>query len=188
MNKVLIFLFLLAIVFSCKEESPKPKPKAYLALNYEEPSYDTLNINCAYQFLKNKNAHVTPSKSNRNCWININYANQKAQLYITYNSIDQNLKELLVDAQKLPLEHSIKADEIEANVFEDVNKRTFGTLYEIKGDAASQAQFYLTDSINHFLTGSLYFDATPNYDSVLPAAEYIKNDLRKIMESIAWKK
>ncbi|UPF11771.1 gliding motility lipoprotein GldD, partial [Flavobacterium psychrophilum] len=31
------------------------------------------------------------------------------------------------------------------------------------------------------------FYAKPNYDSVLPAADYIKNDLRILMESLKWK-
>ena len=60
-------------------------------------------------------------------------------------------------------------------------------LYEIGGNAASQSQFYLTDSIRHFVTGSLYFYAKPNYDSILPASEYLKNDIKHIMESLKWK-
>ncbi len=187
MLKNIIFLIVFSLFFSCKKEPIQPKPSAYLALNYEKATYQIADLDCPYKFLMNQKAIIEPSKNNRDCWININYPNTKATVFITYNIIDNNSEELLKDAQKLPLQHSVKADEIEANIFEDLNKRTFGTLYEIKGDAASQAQFYLTDSINHFLTGSLYFDAKPNYDSVLPAAEYIKNDLRKIMESLEWK-
>jgi gliding motility-associated lipoprotein GldD len=60
-------------------------------------------------------------------------------------------------------------------------------LYEIGGDAASQSQFYLTDSINHFISGSLYFYAKPNYDSIYPASEYLKRDIKRLMESLKWK-
>ena len=60
-------------------------------------------------------------------------------------------------------------------------------LYEVKGNVASLAQFYVTDSVNHFLTGSLYFYAKPNYDSILPAAHYLKKDIKHIMESLHWK-
>jgi len=38
------------------------------------------------------------------------------------------------------------------------------------------------------VTGSLYFYAKPNYDSILPAAMYLQNDIRRIMESLRWKK
>ena len=60
-------------------------------------------------------------------------------------------------------------------------------FYEVVGNAASQAQFYVTDSTQHFLSGSLYFYVKPNYDSILPATEYVKNDIRKIMETLQWK-
>ena len=60
-------------------------------------------------------------------------------------------------------------------------------FYEVLGDAASQAQFYVTDSTQHFVTGSLYFRAKPNYDSIYPAAIYLQKDIRKIMESLRWR-
>ena len=60
-------------------------------------------------------------------------------------------------------------------------------FYEVGGNAASQSQFYVTDSTKHFLAGSVYFYAKPNFDSILPAAEYIKNDMRSILESMKWK-
>ena len=60
-------------------------------------------------------------------------------------------------------------------------------FYEITGNAASQSQFYVTDSTEHFLTGSLYFYAKPNYDSIYPAAIYLQQDIRQIMESLEWK-
>lgn len=188
MNKNLFLLIVISLFFSCTEDPTQPKPKAYLSLTYEEASYTLFNEDCPYQFLMNDEAIVHPSKNNRECWVNIKYPNKKATIFITYNKIDNNLEELLKDAQKLPLQHSVKADEIEASLFENKHKKTFGTLYEVKGDAASQAQFYTTDSLSHFLTGAIYFDAKPNYDSILPAAEYIKNDIRKLMESLEWVK
>ena len=60
-------------------------------------------------------------------------------------------------------------------------------FYEVTGNAASQAQFYVTDSTSHFVTGSLYFYAKPNYDSIYPAANYLEKDIRRIMESMEWK-
>ena len=91
------------------------------------------------------------------------------------------------DAQNLTQKHTIKADEISSNFFENKEEKVYGMLYEIGGDAASQSQFYVTDSINHFVRGSLYFYTKPNYDSIYPAAEYLKKDIKRIMESIEWK-
>ena len=89
--------------------------------------------------------------------------------------------------QSLTQKHTMKADEIESVLFENAENNVFGMFYAVGGNAASQSQFYVTDSINHFLTGSLYFYAKPNYDSILPAAAYLKNDIKHLMESVEWK-
>ena len=60
-------------------------------------------------------------------------------------------------------------------------------FYMINGDAATQSQFYVTDSINHFISGALYFESKPNFDSIYPAVVYLRNDIRRIMETIDWK-
>ncbi len=71
-------------------------------------------------------------------------------------------------------------------VYENAASKVYGMYYEVNGDAASQAQFYVTDSTNHFLVGSLYFYAKPNYDSIYPAAKYLQKDIKRLMESITW--
>jgi gliding motility-associated lipoprotein GldD len=60
-------------------------------------------------------------------------------------------------------------------------------LYNIKGNTASSVQFYLTDSVNHFLRGSLYFDVKPNKDSLAPVINFIRGDIEHFMESFSWK-
>jgi len=60
-------------------------------------------------------------------------------------------------------------------------------LFRVVGEAASQVQFFLTDSTKHFLVGSLYFYTRPNYDSIMPAARFIEQDMVKLMESLSWK-
>ncbi len=81
----------------------------------------------------------------------------------------------------------VKADNILEQRFVNEDTGVYGMFYEVKGNAASQAQFYATDSIRHFVTGALYFYAKPNYDSIYPAAIYLQNDVRRIMESLKWK-
>ena len=46
---------------------------------------------------------------------------------------------------------------------------------------------FLTDSTKHFLVGSLYFYSRPNYDSLLPALDYIEKDVVHLMETLSWK-
>ena len=59
-------------------------------------------------------------------------------------------------------------------------------FYMINGNAATQAEFYVTDSIRHFITGALYFEAKPNFDSIYPAVVYLRNDMRVLMETLQW--
>ena len=185
--KQLIFIALFGTLISCADEV-QPKPDAYLALEYPKAKYsDYAGDNCPYSFEKNTMAAVTPSRAGNECWMNLEYKDLKGTIFITYQEVQNNLDSLLTDAQKLPLRHTIKADAIEGSVYTNKFHRTYGMFYQISGDAASQAQFYLTDSLNHFLTGSVYFEAQPNFDSILPAAEYLKKDIRHLMETVKWK-
>jgi gliding motility-associated lipoprotein GldD len=50
-------------------------------------------------------------------------------------------------------------------------KKVYGMFYQVDGNAATNSQFYATDSTKHFVTGSVYFMQP---DSIMPAASYIK--------------
>ena len=138
----------------------------------------------AYSFESNTLARVTDQKS---ASLTLDYPTLKGAIYLTYKPVEDNLVQLLSDAQKLSYEHVVKADNIMEQKYIDEAGKVFGMFYEVKGDAASQSQFYVTDSTRHFVTGSLYFYAKPNYDSILPAAVYMQNDIRRLMESLRWK-
>jgi len=191
------FLFLaiiLIIITSCTEYS-KPKPKAFLALEYPEAIYKTEDITkMPFTFDRNtlgKNLKTKTLKGKTTSYgINIEYPILKGTIYITYKAIDKEKKLLntyLKNAENFTQEHTQKADAIEEFVYENPERNVYGMFYDVGGNAASQSQFYVTDSINHFITGSLYFFAKPNYDSILPAANYLQKDIRRIMESLKWK-
>lgn len=182
-GKFLILFFW--ILISCADD-PQPKPKAYLALEYPEAEYELFDNNCPFIFEKNKWANAERPRGSGNCWLNLNYDLLDGTIFITYQQVDNNLDSLLADAQKLPLQHTIKADAIEGDIYTNPYHDTYGMFYEVSGNAASQAQFYLTDSVDHFLTGSVYFNTQPNFDSILPAAAYLKKDIRHLMETVKW--
>ena len=75
---------------------------------------------------------------------------------------------------------------ISEEVFENKDKDVFGILYDYDGLTATAAQFYLTDSINHFFRGALYFNTEIN-DSILPINNFLKEDLRIFIESFSWR-
>ncbi len=174
---------MLLLLNSCGQDVTV-KPKAMLHLQYPEPVYKLIDLGCPYSFEINYLATVTKKQ---NCWINLDYPNMKATLHLTYREVNNNLDSLLFDAQKLTYDHTIKASVIDDLAYEDSIKKVYGMYYEIGGNAATPSQFFVTDTTNHFITGSLYFNAKPNYDSILPAIFYLRNDVRHLMESIRWK-
>lgn len=193
MMKYFSFLLLILCCFSC-DENHVPKPKAELRLEYPRAKYVDANLDLLFAFEKNLLAKKVLSKklnaTTESYGINLEYPALKGTIFLTYKAIDKdekNLKAFLRDAQKFTLEHTKKADEIPAYPFEDSKRKVYGMLSEVKGNVASPAQFYVTDSVNHFLTGSLYFHAKPNYDSILPAANYLQKDIKRIMETLTWK-
>ncbi|MGB5189788.1 gliding motility lipoprotein GldD [Robiginitalea sp.] len=183
-NSICVLLACMAFgIMGCKDE-PVPKPGAMLRLEYPEQNYSRLASDCPFAF--DYNLLAKPEFQN-GCNLVLDYKEMKGSIYVSYKPVEDNLKELLSDAQKLSYEHVVKADNILEQPFMNGQDRVFGMFYEVKGDAASQSQFYVTDSTNHFVTGSLYFYAKPNYDSILPAAVYLQQDIRRIVESIRWK-
>ncbi len=182
LNRFLLIAFSF-LMFSCGDDST-PKPNCQLTLEYPDATYDKLASKCNFEFDVNKLSKVSIKDD---CGLEINYPKMKATLYLTYKPVNNNIEKLLRDAQKLTYEHVIKADDILEQPFVNTDSKVYGMFYEVGGNAATNVQFYATDSTKNFITGSLYFYAKPNFDSILPAADYIKADVRKIMETIKWK-
>jgi len=178
------FLLLASFFWGCQSKAPLPKPRAQLSLSYASPHYTWLNSPCNFTFEYNKLATIN---INDKCWVTINYPQLNASIDITYKPVKNNLKLLLQDAEKLTYSHAIKADEITNQPYINPNKKVYATLYNVTGNAASQIQFHATDSTQHFLTGAIYFNATPNYDSIYPAVNYLEIEVKHILESLSWK-
>jgi hypothetical protein len=131
------------------------------------------------------NEFARPEAKER-CALNLDYPFMGATVYLTYQGVNGDLTQLLSDAQKLTYDHTIKATEILEQPRVDPQHEVYGMYYQIDGPAASHAQFYLTDSTRHFLTGALYFNTKPNFDSLYPAIHYVRKDIRRIMETLRW--
>jgi gliding motility-associated lipoprotein GldD len=188
--RYLVLLLILVVCSSCKDE-PVPKPGAFLRLDYPIPEYITAKTELPFTFEKNKLSDsigaIKVSNNGKTRGIDLVYPKLKGTIYLTYKTVNSdNLKLFLTDAQNITQKHTIKADEIIEQPYINEDQKVFGMFYEVGGNAASQSQFYVTDSVSHFVTGALYFYAKPNYDSILPAAHYLRNDIKHIMETIKW--
>ena len=178
----ILFITLISVL-SCKDEV-LPKPASYLRLDYPEAKYVSFENQCPFAFEMNSEAII---KGEKDCGFTILYPKMKATIYLTYKPVNNNINKLLRDAQKLTYEHVIKADDILEQPFLNPTKKVYGMFYQVDGNAATNSQFYVTDSIKHFITGSVYFYAKPNFDSIMPAASYVRNDMQRLMETLKWK-
>ena len=183
MKKITLILIIAVLCFSCGEES-LPKPKSYLKLQYPIATYKKVTSDCPFTFEASTIANV---EVKNNCWAKIEYPNLKATIHITYRKVDNNLNDILKEVEKLTFEHTIKADVISDMPYDDVKKHVYAKLYNIEGNVATNIQFRATDSLNHVLSGALYFYVKPNYDSIVPAIKYIEKDMIKLVETLVWK-
>ena len=191
MKNFILFLIVIGCV-ACGSE-PTPKPREFLRLDYPQPNYVEFGASLPFSFEKNELAEdvkdIKVAGDNSTIGINVTYPSLKGTIYLTYKKVVAgNVEPYLIDAQNMTQKHTQKADAITEQPYINNKDKVYGMFYEVGGNAASQSQFYATDSTNHFVTGSLYFYAKPNYDSLLPAANYLKRDIQHLMESIKWKK
>lgn len=181
--KIMVLLFVFVVFLGSCEDQPIPKPKAQMRLEYPQGASSPLETE---NFSFDYNELATPKLDSETAF-SLEYPDMKGAIFLSYKKIDGNLEKLIVDAKRLSYEHAVKADNIVEQPYVNPDKQVYGFLFEVQGNAASQSQFFVTDSTEHFLTGSVYFYVKPNYDSILPAAAYLQNDIRRIIETLEWK-
>ena len=180
---VVLFVFFMMLFSNCKNDV-LPKPSSYLRLDYPEAKYVNFENQCPFTFQMNSEAII---KGEKECGFTISYPKMKATIYITYKPVNKNIDKLLRDAQKLTYSHVIKADNILEQPYVNTGKKVYGMFYQVNGNAATNAQFYATDSTKNFIDCAVYFYAKPNFDSIMPATSYIKNDMQHLLETLKWK-
>ncbi|CAM2813563.1 gliding motility lipoprotein GldD [Flavobacterium frigoris] len=181
---IVVIVFMGLFLFSSCKDDVLPKPSSYLRLDYPVATYANFENECPFTFEMNSEAVI---KGEKDCGFTITYPKMKATIYLTYKPVNNNINTLLRDAQKLTYEHVIKADDILEQPYMNPAKKVYGMFYQVDGNAATNSQFYATDSTKHFVTGSVYFYAKPNFDSIMPAASYVKNDMQRLLETLKWK-
>ena len=190
MNKLLLILIITVFTISCKQEYT-PKPRGYFRIDLPEKEYKKSPSILPYSFEVPTNSLIVRNKKSEKgiYWINIEYPQYKATIYLTYDDINKqnSVDKLIDDSRTFVYKHTIKADAIIENLYVNSDKKVYGIKYDIKGNAASNIQFFLTDSTKHFLRGALYFNVTPNKDSLAPVIKYIDTDIIHLIETLEWK-
>lgn len=187
---ITIFIFVQA---TCNDNYT-PKPIAYHKIDFPEKDYQPSEIkHCPFSFeyptytTIEKDSVFFNEKVENPCWMDIKFNNFKGVLHLSYKEIEQatDFAKYVDDAHKLTFKHTVKAESIDEYEIETPNK-VGGIIYEVGGEAASSVQFFLTDTTAHFLRGALYFNNTPNADSIAPVVKFVRADMMHLIETFEW--
>jgi gliding motility-associated lipoprotein GldD len=182
-----LLIIVLFISYGCTNNY-YPKPYGYFRVDLPEHQYQKIDTTFPYSFEISSIAYTTTkSNSKEKYWIDINYPTLNATVHCSYKSVDNDIYILSEDAHRSVYKHLVKADDIIEKAFVNQQNNVYGIFYDLRGNVASVAQFVLTDSIEHFFRGAVYFNHVPNKDSIAPMAEYIKTDIVRLMETFSWK-
>ncbi len=181
-------------VISCNEEYT-PKPKGYFRISFPEHEYKIYSPEyCPFSFEYPVYANISrdtvflDTLPENPCWMDINFPDLNGSIYLSYKEInkDHGLAKLIEDFHVLAFKHTVKASGIDESIINSEN-HVYGLYYNIEGNAASNIQFFATDSFNHFIRGSLYFNNAPNADSLAPVIHFVEKDIRHMIGTLKWK-
>lgn len=183
-------LILGAIFFVLNEPAAIPKPQGFFRIDLPEHDYQRYESECPLTFDLSKAAKAELFRdrlSVDSCWFNIYYPRLNARVHCSYMQVNGRLDALIEDAYGFAAKHEMKASALRRTMISDSLRDVHGIIYDIEGDAASNVQFFLTDSTDHFLRGALYFFNPPNPDSIAPVLQFVRDDIDRIAQTLEWR-
>ena len=165
-----------------------PKPYGFFRIDLPDNTYQSFSAaDYPYAFEFSRLAEIRPKQEpGERYWMDIFYPRFDARIHCSYKPVEHNLRKLSADAQDFVFKHAGKATAIPEQGYENPDERVYGVYYELKGNTASPYQFYLTDSTTHFFRAAVYFNCSPNQDSLAPVIEYLRTDIQTLIETFRW--
>lgn len=195
-SKCIIVLLLVALIHTSCNSPYTYKKKGYFNIEFPEKKYQSFDQpGYPYTFeypvysTITKDTSFFGDKPENPWWINIDVPQFGGRIYISYKQIKNKyqIDSLAEDAYKMAhKQHTEVSTGIEQDPITTPNGIE-GIYYSLKGNTATANQFFLTDSTKHFLRGSLYFDATPNEDSLSIVNDFLKKDLQHLINTLKWR-
>lgn len=206
-----LILFFLNFLLSCNSTYTSKK-KGYFKIDFPKHEYVKFdNPGFPYSFEYPAYASIVrdstyfESASQNPYWININFPSFNGKIFISYktiggtsiykvktpagykDSLGKNTFENMVnDSYNLTYKNDIKAYSIEDSLMRTPNNIS-GIFFRLAGSVATAKQFFLSDTTHNFLRGALYFDATPNEDSLRPVNAFLEEDMKHLINTLLWK-
>lgn len=196
MRTIILFTLIGFLVACGGEQVSTPKPRLYPKVVYPKKVSENMDLHyCNFTFdFPNYAEAVQDSfffeeEIIDKCWFDLIIKSLNGRVHCSYIPIKNrsHYDELVKDAYELVTKHNVKANYRDEKRIDFEDRNVYGMQFEIDGPVASPFQFYLTDSVSHFLRGSLYFNDKVNSDSIAPVYEYVKNDVENMIVSFRWK-
>jgi gliding motility-associated lipoprotein GldD len=193
-SKLLLIFISLIATYSCREISV-PKPKGHFridlpAKNYTQFEGKSVSNNYtpfSFEYPAYGNLSFQTENNSEPGWFDIGFPKYRAKIYLTYKDVKNDFAGLMEQTYKMNVKnHIAKADAINEQLINNRENKVFGILYDLKGNTASAVQFYVTDSVSHYLRGSLYFSAEPDADSLAPVIEFFREDIIHLIKTLKW--
>lgn len=193
-NKYLFFPVFAVIAFaSCGSDNDYvPKPHAYPKMSLPPKSYKQFPIaDAPFSFEIPTYSNILEDTLNPGKhWYNMKFPSLDVTLHLTYHRFNtwEGYDSMIADTRTLVNKHIQKAEDIVEDPVENYNTSIHGVLFHIQGNTASNLNFYVTDSIKHFVRGALYFDKKTENDSIKPVFDFIQDDIYQAIKTFKWKK
>lgn len=178
------FLISLLFCWACNNDYT-PKPWGYSRVDLPEQTTTLFKDSCPYSFQQPIYSDINFKYENE-CWFDLEFKDFNGKVHMSYKTLENNLNRYTEDSRSLAYKHAQIAEAISEQVFNKDSSNVYGIVYTFQGNTATPMQFYLTDSLNHFVRGALYFNSAQN-DSITPISNFVKEDIYRIIESWEWK-
>ena len=187
MRKLVVIIGMIVAFVSCTGVST-PKPYGYYRITVPDTGYVDFGLQkYPYTFALSKNAVVQP-RTDEPYWINIYYPSLDATIHCSYKPVRGNLRELTNDALEFVYRNASFANAIPEQEYSHPEAHVYGVLFDLEGNTASSCQFFVTDSTHHFFRASVYCNCPPNADSLAPVYNYLRTDVRRMVETFEWRR
>lgn len=189
-----IYLTFACFLFSCNSAYTYKK-KGYFHIDFPEKEYILFDkpdypYTFEYPVYANviKDTSFFDAKPENDWWINIDVPRFGGRIYISYKEVEKNNFDSLVnDGFKMAYkQHTDISTGISDSLMRTPNG-VEGIYFSLSGNTATANQFFLTDSTRHFLRGALYFNASPNEDSLGIVNDFLKKDVLHLINTLKWR-
>ena len=187
--RYLPFFAFFVFIFSCSGDY-SPKPSGYFRIELEDPVYQEYKDSSSLFSFNIQQMAVTEVvlENKEGEWLDIVYPSLGAKIHCDFWHINSHLDlvKLSEDSRGFVYKHVVKADRILEQSYAVPEKEVYAIVYDVGGNVPSPVLFVITDSVQYFFRGSLYFYSIPNQDSIAPVKDYIRSDIEEIIKSFSW--